>query len=79
MEESVTGACVLQMGLQAEGELEEPGPLVLHGQHVRLDDGGGGVVGDDQALPPVHHGAELRLALLKLRHQFLAKRERVSC
>ena len=55
MEEAVTGACVLQMGLQAEGELEEPGPLVLHGGHVGLDHLAGRVVANDQALPTVKH------------------------
>ena len=53
MEEAVTGACVLQMGFQAEGELEEPGPLVLHGGHVSLDHLAGRVVPDDQALTTV--------------------------
>ena len=65
MEEAVTGACVLQMGLQAEGELEEPGPLVLHGGHVRLDHLAGRVVANDQALPTVQHRTELGLSLLK--------------
>ena len=73
MEEAVTGACVLQMGLQAKGELEEPGPLVLHGEHVRLDHLAGWVVPNDQALPTVQHRTELGLSLLKFRHQFLNK------
>ena len=65
MEEAVTGACVLQMGLQAEGELEEPGPLVLHGGHMRFDHLAGWVVPNDQALPTVQHRTELGLSLLK--------------
>ena len=38
VEEAVAGVGVLEVGLQAEGELEQPGPLVLHGCHVGIND-----------------------------------------
>ena len=62
----VAGASVFEVSLQAEGQLEEPGPLVLHGRHVRLDHLAGRVVPDDQALAAVQHRAELGLPLLQL-------------
>ena len=73
--EPLAGAGVFEVGLETEGELEEPGPLALHGQHVSLNDLTGWVVGDDQRLSAVHHRTELRLSLLKLRHQFLSNEE----
>ncbi len=59
---------ILEMSLQAERQLQQPGPLVLHGRHVRLDHLASGVVADDQTLPTVQHGAELGFTLLKVRH-----------
>ena len=69
---------ILEMCLETEGELQQPGPLVLHGRHVRLDHLASGVVADDQTLSTVQHRAELRFALLEIRHQTLQKRKSIK-
>ena len=62
---------VPEVGLQAEGELQEPGPLGLHCRHVSLDDGRGRMAGDDKGLTAILDGAEAGLATLELRHELL--------
>jgi len=59
------------MGFQAEAEVKDPLPLGVHGGHVSLDDGGGGVPGDDQGLSAVDDGGELGLPGLELLHEAL--------
>ena len=68
-EELVRGGEVPEVRLEAEGELEEEGPLGLHGGQHGLHHLRGRVVRDDERLAPVHHRGELALAALQLTHQ----------
>jgi len=47
---------VFEMRFKAESELEEPGPLRLHGGHVGLDALGGWMMLENQRLSTVLHG-----------------------
>lgn len=62
---------VLEVRLEAQGQLQEPLPLRLHGRQVRLHGLAGGMVSNDQAVATVLHGAELHLSLFEFAHEFL--------
>ena len=68
-EELVRSGEVPQVGLQAERELQQEGPLCLHGGQHGLHHLGGRMVRDDERLAAVHHRRELALPPLQLPHQ----------
>jgi len=64
----VVVAGVLEVSFQAEGELQDPLPLRLHGGHVGLDALGCRVPLQNQGLPAVLDGTELDFTLLQVAH-----------